>query len=91
MTNRLPEILMPKELVNSKREDVLHTISKALMSCRFEPPKRRKSAWHVGFEDDTDQATRCALAIVEAMDAAGYHIFQNPPGPPPGLPPASRV
>lgn len=70
---------MAKELVPCKRADVVHTISQAVLACRYEPPKRRKSAWHIGYEEDCDQATRCALAIADALDAAGYHIFQKPP------------
>ena len=34
----------------------------------MKPPKRRKSAWHVGYQEDPDETQRCALAIAEALD-----------------------
>jgi hypothetical protein len=63
------------------RDHLIHTIVMAMMDARYTPPKRRKSAWHEGYDEDMAQAHRVAEAIVNALQASGYRITQNPPAP----------
>jgi hypothetical protein len=34
------------------------TIFRALMECRYKAPKRRRSAWHEGYDEDVAEAHR---------------------------------
>ena len=50
-----------------QHDDLIFIISKAILDARYAPPKRRRSAWGEGFEEDLEQARRVAAAIVEAL------------------------
>lgn len=75
------EAFMPDELVPSNRRDVLHAISQALLACRYEPPKRRKSTWTRGLSggrgdsclvgEDADDVAAALNLLVQHRSAAG--------------------
>jgi hypothetical protein len=50
-----------------QHDDVIFTISQAILDARYAPPKRRRSAWGEGFDEDLEQARRVAAVIVEAF------------------------
>jgi hypothetical protein len=55
-----------------QHDDLIYTIVQALMDARYEAPKRRRSAWHEGYDEDLEQARRVAAAIVEALRRSGF-------------------
>lgn len=67
-------------------DDLIRTIVMALINARYAPPRRRKSAWQEGYDEDMQQARRVAAAIADALHAAGYRISRNPPAPPHSTP-----
>lgn len=64
-----------------QHDDLIFTISQAVLDERYQPPKRRRSAWHEGFDEDLEQARRVAAAIVGALRRGGFQISRNPPAP----------
>jgi hypothetical protein len=62
------------------------TIFRALMESRYAPPKRRRSAWHEGYDEDSAEAHRVAHAIVEALKRSGYVIAPPQPAIPHSIP-----
>jgi len=73
---------MSRELVPAIRDNLVFDIYRALMDSRYEPPKRRKSAWSIGWQEDADQAKRVAVAIADLLYASGYVILARPPSQP---------
>lgn len=69
--------------MDARRDDLIHTIVQALMNARYVQPKRRRAAWHEGYDEDLQQARRVAVASVDALHATGYRIALNPPASPP--------
>jgi hypothetical protein len=62
------------------------TIFRALMDCRYAPPKRRRAAWQEGYEEDTVEARRVARAVVQALKRSGYVISRPSPTVPHSIP-----
>jgi hypothetical protein len=65
-----------------RRDDLIDTIVRALMDARYAPPRRRRAAWHEGYDEDVEYAHRIAETIVGVLRASGYRIERNPPAPP---------
>jgi hypothetical protein len=61
-----------------QHDDLIYTIVQALMDARYQPPKRRRAAWHKGYDEDLQQARRVAAAIVDALQATGFRISREP-------------
>lgn len=64
-----------------QHEDLIFIISQAILDARYAPPKRRRSAWGEGYNEDLEQARRVAAAIVEALRRSGFQISRKPPAP----------
>jgi hypothetical protein len=64
-----------------QHDDLIFTISQAILDARYALPKRRRSAWGEGFEEDQEQARRVAAAIVEALRRSGFQVSRDPPAP----------
>ena len=64
-----------------QHDDLIFTISQAILDARYAPPKRRRSAWGEGFKEDQEQARRVAAVIVEALRRSGFQISRKPPAP----------
>ena len=64
-----------------EHQDLIHTISQAILDARYAPPQRRRSAWGEGYNEDLEQARRVAAAIVEALRRSGFQISRTPPAP----------
>ena len=64
-----------------QHDDLIFTISQAILDARYAPPKRRRSAWGEGYNEDLEQARRVAAAIVEALRRSGFQISRKPPAP----------
>jgi hypothetical protein len=37
------------------------------MDARYAPPRRRRAAWHEGYDEDLQQAPRVAVAILDPL------------------------
>jgi hypothetical protein len=61
-------------------EYLADVIAAALMRQRFAPPRRRRSHWHEGYDEDRAEAQRMARAVVEALKEHRY-TFSRPPPP----------
>jgi hypothetical protein len=57
--------------MDASRDDLIQTIVEALMAARYAPPKRRRAAWHEGYDEDLQQARRVAAAIADALQVSG--------------------
>jgi hypothetical protein len=68
--------------MDARHDDLIHTIVQALMNARYAPPRRRRPAWHEGYDEDLQQARRVAVAVLDALQATGYRISRTPPAPP---------
>jgi hypothetical protein len=61
-----------------RRHDLIEVIAEVLMGARYSPPRRRRAAWHEGYDEDFEYARRLAETIVGVVRASGYAISKNP-------------
>ncbi len=63
-----------------QHQDLILTISQAILDARYAPPKRRRSAWGEGYNEDLEQARRVAAVIVEALRRSGFQDLAQATG-----------
>lgn len=61
-----------------RRDDLIQVIAEVLLGARYSPPRRRRAAWHEGYDQDLEYAHRLAETIVGVVRASGYAISKNP-------------